>query len=97
MKPSANKPDSVESRRQFLIATAKTGITAAITGGYWPAALANPVTQIRLQAAPDRLRLVPEPYNETNVWCYNRSVPGPEIRVRNGDRLNVVFKNGLDE
>ena len=52
---------------------------------------------MRLQAAPASVRLVPVPYGETAVWCYGGSVPGPEIRVRQGDRLRVVLANGLEE
>ncbi|MCR5857406.1 multicopper oxidase family protein [Mesorhizobium sp. J428] len=50
-----------------------------------------------MKAAPGRTHLVPEPYGETPVWAYNDAVPGPEIRVRQGDRLRVVVDNGLDE
>src|SRR3546814_10636912 len=62
----------------------------------WPAQAA-PVTEVRLRAAPDRVRLVPEPPGETPAWCYNGQVPGPEIRVRQGDRLRIQVENGLDE
>src|SRR3546814_9375221 len=62
----------------------------------WPAQAA-PVTEVRLRAAPDRVRLVPEPHGETPAWCYNGQVPGPEIRVRQGDRLRIQVENGLDE
>ena len=43
------------------------------------------------------MRLVPEPHPETDIWSYNDSAPGPEIRVRQGDRLRVTVENGLDE
>jgi FtsP/CotA-like multicopper oxidase with cupredoxin domain len=43
------------------------------------------------------VRLVPEPYNETDTWCYNDAVPGPEIRVKQGARLRVEFTNDLVE
>ena len=41
---------------------------------------------VHLRVAPGSTRLVPDPYGETSVWCYNGSVPGPEIR----DRKSVV-------
>ncbi len=97
MKTSIKNNDSGVSRRQFLIASAGTAAAAAISGGYSHSSLANSVNQVSLAAAPGRIRLVPEPYNETNVWCYNSTVPGPEIRVRQGDRLKVEFENGLGE
>src|SRR3546814_3696839 len=52
---------------------------------------------MRLRAAPGRTRLVPEPHGETPAWCYNGQVPGPEIRVRQGDRLRVHVENSLEE
>jgi FtsP/CotA-like multicopper oxidase with cupredoxin domain len=50
-----------------------------------------------LRAAPGRARLVPEPHGETPAWCYNETVPGPEIRVRQGERLRITVENGLAE
>jgi FtsP/CotA-like multicopper oxidase with cupredoxin domain len=41
--------------------------------------------------------LVGGKYLHTPVWSYNGTVPGPEIRVRQGDRLRVVVENGLEE
>ena len=32
-----------------------------------------------------------------NAWAYNDQVPGPMIRVKQGDRVRVVLKNGLPE
>lgn len=34
---------------------------------------------------------------ETTVLAYNGAVPGPEIRVRQGERLRVAVENGLAE
>lgn len=50
-----------------------------------------------MRAAPGRARLVPEPHGETPAWCYNETVPGPEIRVRQGERLRITVENGLAE
>ena len=44
-------------------------------------------------AAPGRASLVGPPHPDTNVWCYNGRVPGPEIRVRQGERLRVTVEN----
>ena len=33
----------------------------------------------------------------TNAWAYNDQVPGPMIRVKEGDRVRVVLKNELPE
>lgn len=89
--------DLATSRRQFLKATAATAAGVFVSGGRSHAAYANPATSVSLRAAPGKVRLVPDPYNETLVWAYNSTVPGPEIRVRQGDRLRIEFENGLDE
>jgi len=38
-----------------------------------------------------------EPGKTVEAWCYNDQVPGPQIRVREGDRVRVVLKNELPE
>lgn len=38
-----------------------------------------------------------EPDKSVEAWCYNGQVPGPQIRVREGDRVRVVLKNELPE
>lgn len=53
--------------------------------------------EVRLRAVPDRVRLVPEPFSKTTIWGYNGAVPGPEIRVRQRERLRVEVENGLAE
>ena len=50
-----------------------------------------------LVAARGRTRLIGAKYPDTAVWAYNGTVPGPEIRVRQGDRLRVSVENRLDE
>jgi FtsP/CotA-like multicopper oxidase with cupredoxin domain len=53
--------------------------------------------EVRLRAKAAEIPLVGGKYPNTPVWSYNGSVPGPEIRVRQGDRLRVLVENGLDE
>jgi len=55
------------------------------------------IREFSLRAAPGRARLVPVPHGETPAWCYNETVPGPEIRVRQGERLRISVENGLAE
>ena len=38
-----------------------------------------------------------EPGKKVEAWSYNGQIPGPEIRVREGDRVRVTVKNDLDE
>jgi FtsP/CotA-like multicopper oxidase with cupredoxin domain len=51
----------------------------------------------RLVASTARLPLVGGQYPDTAVWAFNGTVPGPEIRVRQGDRLKVAVENHLGE
>ena len=38
-----------------------------------------------------------EPGKTVKAWAYNGQVPGPQIRVREGDRVRVILKNELPE
>ena len=38
-----------------------------------------------------------EPGKRVEAWTYNGVVPGPQIRVKEGDRVRIVVKNQLDE
>src|SRR5680860_1546624 len=85
------------TRRALLGSTA-----AGVAGIIFPVSLHSQAAsaaphEIRLQAARGLVRLAPEPYGETPVWCYNGSVPGPEIRVRQGGRLRISVTNELAE
>ena len=86
------------SRRGFL----KMGLGIA-AGASYPAlsrlnsfAAANQrVKEFRFSASPTRINLGVGP--EFTAWCYNGRVPGPEIRVQEGDFVRVVLKNYLPE
>jgi FtsP/CotA-like multicopper oxidase with cupredoxin domain len=84
----------VLSRRAF-VATSLAGAAAAAAP--IPGIAGPSLHSFRLRAAPGRTRLVPEPHPDTVAWCYNGTVPGPEIRVRQGERLRVEVTNALDE
>ncbi len=91
----SHNPRRMLTRRTFLASGAAAGAVPLLS---WPSqAFAGPATPIRLSAAPGRARLAPEPHGLTDVWCYNGTVPGPEIRVRQGERLRIVVANGLAE
>ena len=50
-----------------------------------------------LKAAPGDGYLFGAPYPRTPIWCYNGQAPGPEIRVRQGERLQVAVENALEQ
>jgi len=56
------------------------------------AAHATPKT---LTAKPGTAQLVPGAFDPTPIWGYDGGVPGPELRVRQGDRLTRRFTNAL--
>jgi plastocyanin len=51
------------------------------------------VREFRLVARPGRWEVAPGTVME--AWTYNGQVPGPELRVREGDLVRVVVKNAL--
>ena len=80
------------SRRGFLAGSAAAGAALSLQPAW-----ADTHRAFTLRAASGRARLVPEPWGESDVWCYGGTVPGPEIRVRQGDRLRIAVENALDE
>ena len=95
------------SRRDFLRLAGQAGLGAftfvvggAAMVGRRPAqaetgSTAGTVREIRLVARPTRWELAPGKVIE--AWTYNGQVPGPEIRVREGERVRIVLKNELSE
>jgi len=83
------------SRRTVLSgAAALTG--AAIIPDFAGATLPAP-KEFRITARSGRATLVGNGYPDTDVWAYNGTVPGPEFRVRQGDRVRINVKNELAE
>mgnify|MGYP003571155425 CR=1 FL=1 len=83
---------SVISRRTFVAGSGDLAL-AALTPS-WPAGAASRYT---LVAAAGSALLVGGEYPKTSVWSYNGTVPGPEHRVRQGERLRVTVENRLDD
>ena len=48
-----------------------------------------------LRVAPARQHLVGAPNPDTAVWAYDSGVPGPELRLRQGERLRIEVQNDL--
>ncbi|MCV0398196.1 MAG: multicopper oxidase family protein [Rhizobiaceae bacterium] len=83
------------TRRAFLVSTAV--VSAGATLPLQSIARAAGIREFRLRAGPGRAQIAPDPYSDTAVWCYDGSLPGPEIRVRQGERLRIAVENALDE
>ncbi len=84
------------SRRKLLTTIAAGTASLAVPNIMTKTARAE-TKAFSLRAARGRTRLVPEPHGETPTWCYNGAVPGPEIRVRQGERLRITVENALAE
>lgn len=52
-------------------------------------------TEFTLTAQASNLEV--EPGKTLPVWTFNNSVPGPEIRVKQGDKVKITLKNELPE
>ncbi|MDV7142979.1 multicopper oxidase family protein [Tropicimonas sp. TH_r6] len=50
-----------------------------------------------LEAAMAKVQIAPEGYPKTEIWSYGGTVPGTEIRARQGDRLRRRLVNSLTE
>ena len=86
------------SRRAFLASGLTVGgglAFAALTP--WRAAGTDSVRAYSLVAAPGSAPLLGAGRPQTSIWSYNGKVPGPEIRVRQGERLRVAVQNRLNE
>ena len=53
------------------------------------------VKVFELTAKPTRWET--EPGKFVDAWAYNERVPGPQIRVTEGDRVRLVVRNELPE
>jgi len=52
---------------------------------------------LTVTARPTKKKLYLEEAPASNIWTYNNTSPGPEIRVKRGDRVRVRLVNELDE
>jgi FtsP/CotA-like multicopper oxidase with cupredoxin domain len=90
------------TRRQFLYLVGGAGALASTAGlaqlragsapTVAPAGAGEPRT-IHLEARPVRWELAPG--RTVSAMAYDGQVPGPAIRAREGERLRIIFKNGL--
>jgi FtsP/CotA-like multicopper oxidase with cupredoxin domain len=53
--------------------------------------------EFRLVAAPATVRVAGAQYPATAAWAYNQLVPGPELRVGQGDRIRITLENTLPD
>src|SRR5262249_61181949 len=83
------------SRRSFLAGAASAAAAASLPRV--TRAAPTPIREFKLTAAPARWPIVGKPHPETGVWCYGGRIPGPEIRVRQGEPVRMIVQNKLEE
>lgn len=75
------------------------GAAAYVAAGatVWAQRQATPLPRPPESQARDlELRAAPVP-GRTRVWALNDSIPGPTLRARKGDRVDIALHNGLPE
>lgn len=82
------------NRRAFL--TGAAALTSLASSQRLQAAT-PPTHTFHLTAAPARQSLAGAQNPTTDIWAYDGRVPGPEIRVRQGERLRLSLENRLPE
>ncbi len=106
MRVTGREMDRGLTRREVLHGIGALGLGAAAASvgralwlpGTSPAASAapaGPLREIQLVAKETRWELAPG--KTIKAMAYNGQVPGPEIRVREGERVRIVLKNELPE
>ena len=93
--------DTGVTRRRFLTLTAAGAASAGALLGRSLAAPGNTrsaTQRLREYHLPTGISEVDlGPLGRRPIWTYDGRYPGPEIRVREGERIRVVVQNGLPE
>jgi len=82
------------SRRSFLLGVGATGLLSALPIN---SGRAGSDGVVKLSSKPTQFDILAGAGPITDVWAYNGRVPGPELRVRQGERLRVRFENGIPQ
>jgi FtsP/CotA-like multicopper oxidase with cupredoxin domain len=82
------------SRRKFIQSSTALALSAPLAA-LTTKASANGVIELRAQKTAHKL--AGDVYADSDLWLYNGSTPGPEVRVKQGERVRVHFINELDE
>jgi FtsP/CotA-like multicopper oxidase with cupredoxin domain len=93
------------SRRRFLGVSGQAGLAGLalavgsrrllVTPSAAAQATSGVVREVRLETREQQWELAPG--KVVKAMAYNGRIPGPEIRVKEGERVRVVLKNGLRE
>jgi FtsP/CotA-like multicopper oxidase with cupredoxin domain len=89
-------PAAPISRRRLLLSAAAGLAASALPLSASPAETAADGFRL-LRARRGEVRLRGDDLAATRVWGYDGAVPGPTLRVRQGEELKVRLRNELDE
>lgn len=62
-----------------------------------PLVRARASAEYRIVAKPARARLRGPDRSDTSVWSYNGTIPGPLLRLRQGEPVRITVENRLDQ
>jgi FtsP/CotA-like multicopper oxidase with cupredoxin domain len=83
------------SRRALILGAGAVGFAEALPLRH---IYANPaIREYNLAAQPATVNLTGKSYPDTAVWAYDGTVPGPELRVRQGEPVRITVVNRLGE
>ncbi|MEP6565886.1 MAG: multicopper oxidase family protein [Mesorhizobium sp.] len=82
----------VVSRRALLVAAAGVAVAASMRP-----AQASAVGERRIRVAPSQTRFTGPDGPHAAVWAYDGLIPGPTLRLRQGEPVRITVENGLDE
>jgi FtsP/CotA-like multicopper oxidase with cupredoxin domain len=92
---SGGHPHMKISRRALVLSAGATALGSALP--LRRSFAETEIKEFRLTAKQAVVNLTGNHYPDTAVWSYDGSVPGPELRIRQGDRVRVVVNNKLGE
>jgi FtsP/CotA-like multicopper oxidase with cupredoxin domain len=81
-------------RRTLLVGGVSLAAATALPGSARPA---RTLTEFSLVAESGRAQLVGSDFPATDVWTFGNRVPGPELRVPQGQPMRVIVRNELPE
>ena len=96
-RPEMAQPASGQTRRAILgggLAVAAWGIRGS-AGADTPVPSAQ--SFMRFEAAPAQFQLGPPPAEAATAYAYEGAIPGPLLRLRQGEELKLKFANRLAE
>lgn len=94
--PHAHETDTPTDHNHVNQAVSKLPLFSPSTSReQLPFTIQNGVKEFRLEAREFRWEYAPKQW--VHVWGYNNQIPGPEIRVEEGDKVRVIVTNNLPD